>query len=90
MLTVFSALAQLEREVTRERADEGIREAKKRGVYTGRKPREIDQIKFEVLYVRWRDGKISAVSIMKELGISSPTFYRRVKKWEIAQQAEHK
>jgi DNA invertase Pin-like site-specific DNA recombinase len=87
MLTVFSALSQLEIEVTRQRADEGIAEAKKRGVYTGRKPRDIDPIRFELLYTRWREGKISAVFVQKELGISSPTFYRRVQKWEKAAQA---
>jgi DNA invertase Pin-like site-specific DNA recombinase len=42
MLTVFAALSELERQTTRQRALEGIAEAKKRGVYKGRKPIEID------------------------------------------------
>jgi len=38
MLTVFRAVAQLEREYSRERQAEGIAVAKKAGVYKGRKP----------------------------------------------------
>jgi len=61
---------------------EGIAEAKKAGKYKGRKPIEVDQTKFKVLYPEWKAGKMTAVQMQKALGITAPTFYRRVKKYE--------
>lgn len=46
MITVFSALFKLELQTTRQRALEGIAEAKK-GIYKGRKPIAIDAMKFK-------------------------------------------
>ena len=45
MLTVFAALAQLERETTLQRQKEGIQIAKENGVYKGRKRKGIDKCK---------------------------------------------
>ena len=42
MLTVFAALAQLERETTLQRQKEGIQIAKENGVYKGRKRKGVD------------------------------------------------
>ena len=47
MLTVFAAMAEMEREVILDRQKEGIALAKQRGVYKGRKPREYDKQKFK-------------------------------------------
>ena len=82
MLTIFAGLAQFEREVTLERQAEGIREAKKAGKYKGRKPIAVDAGKFRAMYADWKDGKITATAARKTLGMSAPTFYRRVKDYE--------
>lgn len=82
MLTIFAGLYQFERECTLERQAEGIKEAKKAGKYKGRKPLEMDNIKFKTLYKEWKDGKITAVAMQKQLGLTAPTFYRRVKEYE--------
>lgn len=82
MTTVFSALAELERNVTKQRVQEGIAEAKKRGVYKGRKPLEVDGNKFRQLYSEWKANKITAVKAYKTLGLSASTFYRRVREYE--------
>jgi len=82
MLTIFAGLYQFEREVTLERQREGIAIAKQAGKYKGRKPIEIDNLKFKTLYEEWKTGNITAVSIQKQLGLSAPTFYRRVKAFE--------
>ena len=82
MLTIFAGLYQFERECMLERQAEGIAEAKKAGKYKGRKPLEVDQIKFKALYPEWKAGKMTAVSMQKSLGITAPTFYRRVKEYE--------
>jgi DNA invertase Pin-like site-specific DNA recombinase len=83
MLTIFAGLYQFERECILERQAEGIREAKKAGKYRGRKPIEIDSLKFQALYNEWKSGKITAVAMQKQLNLTAPTFYRRVKQFEV-------
>lgn len=82
MMTVFAALSELERQTTRQRVLEGIAEAKKRGIYKGRKPIEIDATKFKDVYKDWKANKITAVSAYKKLGLSASCWYRRVKDYE--------
>ena len=82
MLTVFAAVAQLEREYMLARQKEGIAVAKAEGKYKGRKPIEVDKDKFVVVYNSWKAGEITARASMKELGIKASTFYRRVKAYE--------
>lgn len=79
MLTVFGALAELERESILERQREGIAIAKAQGKYKGRKPIEIDENRFRAVCSKWRYGEITAVAAMRELGLKANTFYRRVK-----------
>lgn len=79
MLTVFGALAELERENILERQREGIEIAKSEGKYKGRKPVEIDEMQFKALCKRWRGGEITATAAMNEIGLKPNTFYRRVK-----------
>lgn len=78
MLTVFGALAELERESILERQREGIEIAKAEGKYKGRKPVAIDEAKFRAVCARWRAGEITATAAMKEAGLKPNTFYRRV------------
>lgn len=83
VLTLFGALAELERENIRQRQAEGIAEAKKRGVYKGRPPADIDRKKFEKMCRAWRAGYMTARDIQKQFSISAPTFYKKVKEWEL-------
>ena len=77
MLTVFGAVAELEREYILQRQREGIAIAKANGVYKGRKP--IQPPEFEKVTAKWRNGQITAAEAMRQLGMSKSTFYRRVK-----------
>lgn len=79
MLTVFGALAELERENILERQREGIEIAKREGKYKGRKPLEVDEAQFKDACRRWRAGEITATAAMQEVGLKPNTFYRRVK-----------
>ena len=79
MLTVFGALAELERESILERQREGIEIAKAAGKYKGRKPKPINEAKFRNVCARWRSGEITATAAMRELELKANTFYRRVK-----------
>ena len=82
VLSLLSYLAEKERLKILQRQMEGIAIAKSNGIYKGRKRKEL--VDFNSIYSRWRDGEITAVQACKELSISSPTFYRRVKEIQSA------
>lgn len=77
MLTVFGAVAELEREYILQRQQEGIAIAKARGKYKGRKP--ITHPDFPKVVAAWKRGELTAVQAMRKLGMSKATFYRKVK-----------
>ena len=79
MVTVFGALAELERECILQRQREGIEIAKSAGKYKGRQPMNIDEGKFKAMCAEWRQDKRTAVSIQRHFGITAQTFYRWVK-----------
>lgn len=60
---------------------QGIERAKKQGKYKGRKKIETNDNFIEV-YNSWKQGNITAVKAMEELGLKKNTFYRRVKEYE--------
>ena len=77
MLTIFGAVAELERDYLLQRQREGIEVAKTKGVYTGRKP--VVHADFDTVVRKWHAGQITAVEAMKRLNMKSSTFYRKVK-----------
>lgn len=81
MLTVFGAMAELERESILERQREGIAIAKEQGLYQGRQKMKVDRERLEAVVREWREDKITAVEAMKRLEMKPNTFYRRVKEW---------
>lgn len=79
MLTVFGAMAELERECILQRQAEGIAVAKAEGKYKGRQPKKIDDDLFKKMCAEWRNGERTAVSIQRKFDITAQTFYRWVK-----------
>ena len=77
MLTIFGAVAELEREYILQRQREGIAIARERGIYKGRKP--IVRPEFEAITAMWKSGRITAVEAMKRLNMKPSTFYRKVR-----------
>lgn len=77
MLTVFGAVAELEREYILQRQREGIAIAKAQGKYRGRKPIQVPE--FEHVTSKWKSGTITAAEAMRTLHMTKTTFYRRVK-----------
>ena len=77
MLTVFGAVAELEREYILQRQQEGIAIAKEEK-YKGRKP--IERSNFDSVVKQWQEGRISASEAMKMLRMTKTTFYRKAKK----------
>lgn len=66
MLTVFGAVAELEREYILQRQREGIAIAKDNGVYKGRKP--IQPPELEKVIVKWRRGESTAAEAVRQMG----------------------
>lgn len=82
MLSVFAALAELEREQILQRQAEGIAAAKAAGKYLGRAKIVVDSTQFNVVYNRWKRGELTARAAMQALNLKPNTFYRRVKEYE--------
>lgn len=79
MLTVFGAMATLEREQLLQRQKEGIEVAKAQGKYKGKPKMKIDDKSFVEECQKWRNGEQTATQTMKNLNLKPNTFYRRVK-----------
>ena len=87
LIEVYAQLAQAELEKRAKRQAEGIAIAKSKGVYKGRKPIQIDNEQFVIIYTRWKPNEITARQAMLELNIKANTFYRRVKEYETNKKA---
>ena len=79
-LTIFAALAELEKDTVAQRRNEGIAAAKEAGKYKGRKPIDIDEKLLEEVHALWYKNEITTAAAIKRLGTSRNTFYRRM--WE--------
>ena len=80
LVSIFAALAQLEREQILVRQKEGIAAQKAKGTYTGGRPRiQVDPKLLKDVVSRWHAGEITAVQAMAELKVKKATFYRMVK-----------
>lgn len=80
ILTVLGSIHEFERTSLLEKQAEGIKAAKERGVYKGRKPIEVKD--FGMHYTRWKSREVSKADLMKELGVSRPTLNKLFKEYE--------
>ena len=76
MLTVFAAVAELERDFIRQRAAEGIAAAKLRGVRFGRPGGTLSE-EFCELVDRWQSKEITPAQAIALSGVSKSSFYRK-------------
>lgn len=81
LIEVLASIAEQERLTTRQRQAEGIAVAKEKGTHLGRPaatyPPDWDQI-----YTLWKNGTITAVRAMNDLGLKRSTFYKLVHRYE--------
>lgn len=82
VLSIFAALAELEREQTLQRQKEGINIAKAAGVYKGKQFRTIDTEQFQKLYKKWTEKEITAAEFGRRAGLPSSSLYRRIKHYK--------
>ena len=78
VLQLLSFVAENERVNIRQRQAEGIAAAKARGVRFGR-PRSLVPDNFEKIVEKWRQNELTAKEAAAKCGMSSATFYRRVR-----------
>ncbi len=79
VFSIFSSLAEFERDTIRQRQAEGIAIAKEKGVYKGRAKKDINNDMLVQLLNRWKNGEIKKSYICKQLNISMSTLNRRIK-----------
>jgi len=77
MLTIFSGIAEFERQQIRERTNEGIAIAKKKGKQFGRPRKTGDNMHYAIELVK--EGEMSISEICRKTKVSRPTLYRRLK-----------
>lgn len=77
MLSIMGAVAEFERSLIKERQLEGIAQAKKKGVYRGRKPTVTDAM-LSTIKERIGAGEAKA-KIARDLGISRETLYQHIR-----------
>ena len=82
VLTMFGAIAQLERDSILERQKEGIEIAKREGRMNGRPKASYSEEEFSTLYVNYKRGLLTAKGMMNALGLKEATFYRRLHEYE--------
>jgi len=90
MFTIFAGLAEFERECTLQRQAEGIAEARKKGLYKGRKPKPYDEKQLRIECEKWRREEQTATAIMRKLDMSSNRFYRIVHRLGIGKRESEK
>jgi DNA invertase Pin-like site-specific DNA recombinase len=85
MLTVFGAVAELERGYTLQRQREGIAAAKARGVRFGR-PAKKPPANFAETVKLWERGKLMTKTALELTGLTESTFYRRYREYKTARK----
>lgn len=83
MLTIFGAVAELERNYIRQRQSEGIAIARSEGRFNGRPKKLVDA--FPEIYANWKAKKITASAASRRCDVARSTFYRKVKEYEAQQ-----
>jgi DNA invertase Pin-like site-specific DNA recombinase len=81
MLTVFGAVAQLERDYLKDRQMEGISIAVTEGKYKGRKSIEVPKL-WDKYYNMYKENTIKAIDVMKILELKKTTFYKLINQYK--------
>ena len=85
MLTVFGAVAELERGYILQRQAEGIKAARARGVRFGRAIKTPPE-NFAELVKQWERGTMTFDEVLKQTGLKQATFYRRLREYRLMKQ----
>jgi len=86
MLTVFGAVAELERGYLLQRQAEGIAAARARGVRFGRPIIEVPE-NFVALVRQWERGALPLSDVLNQTGLKQATFYNRLRELRKSKRA---
>ena len=81
VIELLSYIAQKEREKIKQRVQEGVNNARERGVKFGR-PGRVLPSDFEKYYRKWKAREITGREFAKIIGVSSATIYRYIGEWD--------
>ena len=87
MLTVFGAVAELERGYILQRQAEGITAARRRGVHLGRPVKDAPE-SFGELAAKWERGQIRLAEVLSICQMSKTTFYRRLREYKLLKSSD--
>ena len=85
MLTVFGAVAELERGYLLQLQAEGIAAARARGVHMGR-PVKRSPDNFVELAKQWECGKLTITELIQQTSLTESTLYRRLRELQIVRK----
>jgi len=74
---LFGALAEFERNLTRERTTAGLVAARAR-VHKGGRPKALDPVKRQLAVKLYTEGEHTIIEICRLMGISKPTLYNYI------------
>ena len=80
MLTIFAAVAELEREHILQRQAEGIAAAKAKGKHLGRPIKRLPE-NFADVVKQWEGGKLTIDEVLEQTGLKQATFYNRLREF---------
>ena len=78
-MPIFEHLYELDESKRKQQQKKGIQLAKEKGIYKGRKRKEVDEAFFREQVVRFKKKEISLEEILRILDMSKSTFYRRMR-----------
>ena len=90
MLNLFACLAQYEREMIRERQQEGIEIAKQAGKYKGGKCKQFDENVFNEVMELLASGQITVTEAGRRLGVTRATVYNILKRYNAKEYKQNK
>ena len=82
MVSMFGVINQFYIDNQREAQAEGIAIAKANGVYTGRKPMQINTDAWNENYSSYRTREISKAKFAEQIGVSRPTLDKMIRQFE--------
>lgn len=81
VIELLSYIAQKEREKIRMRVNEGVANARAKGVKFGRPVRTLPK-DFDKYYKKWKAKEITGIEFAKMMKVSKSTIYRYIEEWE--------
>lgn len=90
LIEVFTSLDEIDYDERRVKQAEGIKAAKKRGVYRGRKVMEINKKKFVNAFELWDSKRIGIVDVESLLKINRRTFYKKAREYRAFLEGKEK